>query len=339
MNIAEYKGIMVFVEQRRGEIQKIAYELLGEGRRIADQLKEELIAVILGNELKEDALQGLIYHGADRVIAVDHEYLAKYLNEPYTAALTQVINDVKPGIVLFGATTIGRDLAPRVSARAATGLTADCTSLEIDDASRNLLMTRPAFGGNIMATIVCPEHRPQMSTVRPGVMRSLDEDRSRQIKIERVECQLQPEHLNMEILEEVIEKTAKKRIEEANILVSGGRGLGNIGNFNKLKELADNLGGMVSASRAVVDAGWVPSDRQVGQTGKTVRPDVYVACGISGMIQHVAGMEESGFIVAINKNKDAPIFDYADLGIVTDVNHLVSALKAELEQAKSSTSS
>jgi electron transfer flavoprotein alpha subunit len=221
-----------------------------------------------------------------------------------------------------------------VSARVKTGLTADCTTLEIEDGSRNLLMTRPAFGGNIMATIICPEHRPQMSTVRPGVMRKLERDERRTGEVIPFNVDLGPNDLNVEVLEVVTEQATLKNIEEAHVLVAGGRGVGTLENFGRLQGLASELGGMVAASRAAVDAGWVGQESQVGQTGKTVRPDLYIACGISGMIQHIAGMEESEFIVAVNKKADAPIFEYADLGIVTDVNRLVPALVEELRLAK-----
>ncbi|HOZ72864.1 MAG TPA: electron transfer flavoprotein subunit alpha/FixB family protein [Spirochaetales bacterium] len=334
MNISDYRGVMVFAEQRRGIVQKIAYELLGVGRRIADDLEEPLLALLVGHGLPDSAAAELIAQGADTVVVVDDPALDVYMTEPYAKAMTAAIERYKPGIVFTGATTIGRDLAPRVSARVRTGLTADCTGLEIEDGTRNLLMTRPAFGGNIMATIVCPEHRPQMSTVRPGVMRRLERDDSRKGSVEKLAVKIEAKDKNVEILEVVVEKAAKKSIEEANVLISGGRGLGNLDNFNKLQGIADELGGLVSASRAVVDAGWVGQDRQVGQTGKTVRPDVYFACGISGMIQHVAGMEDSDFIVAINKNSSAPIFEYADVGIVADINKVVPALVEELKAAK-----
>ncbi len=334
MNISDYKGVMVFAEQRGGIVQKIAYELLGVGRRIADDLGEPLVALLVGSGLGDGPAKDLIAQGADTVIVADDPALAVYMTEPYAKAMTAAIQKYKPGIVFTGATTIGRDLAPRVSARVATGLTADCTGLEIEDGTRNLMMTRPAFGGNIMATIACPEHRPQMSTVRPGVMRKLERDDRRKGSVERLAVSFEAKDRNVEILEVVVEKAAKKNIEDATILVSGGRGMGTPENYNKLNSVAEELGGLVSASRAVVDAGWVTQDRQVGQTGKTVRPDVYFACGISGMIQHIAGMEDSEFIIAINKNSGAPIFEYADLGIVTDVNKLVPALVEELKAAK-----
>ncbi|MCE1228431.1 MAG: electron transfer flavoprotein subunit alpha/FixB family protein [Firmicutes bacterium] len=332
MDISSYHGVMVFAEQRNGHIQKVTFELLGAGRAIADKLAEPLFAVLLGHQLTTQHSADLIAHGADQVIVVDHPYLADYRTEPYTKALAQIIDQVKPCIGLVGATTLGRDLAPRASARVKTGLTADCTALEMEDGSRNLLMTRPAFGGNIMATIICPEHRPQMATVRPGVMRKLARDEARQGEVTTFDVAFHEEDLSVEILETVIEQATLKNIEEASVLVSGGRGMGNAENFDQLRKLATSLGGMVAASRGAVEAGWVPQDRQVGQTGKTVRPDLYLACGISGMIQHVAGMEESGYIVAVNKKADAPIFEHADLGIVTDVNRLVPALAEELRK-------
>ncbi len=334
MDISSYHGVLVFAEQRNGQIQKVVNELLGIGREIADKLEEPLMAVLIGGGLTASHAADLIAQGADKVIVVDHPELAIYRTEPYTKALAQVIETFKPGIGFVGATTLGRDLAPRVSARVKTGLTADCTTLEIEDGSRNLLMTRPAFGGNIMATIICPEHRPQMSTVRPGVMRKLERDDTRKGEVVTFTVDLGPGDLNVEVLEVVTEQATLKSIEEAHVLVAGGRGLGTGENFNRLHGLASELGGMVAASRAAVDAGWVGQENQVGQTGKTVRPDLYIACGISGMIQHIAGMEESEFIVAVNKKVDAPIFEYADLGIVTDVNRLVPALVEELKLAK-----
>ncbi|WIF95067.1 electron transfer flavoprotein subunit alpha/FixB family protein [Caminicella sporogenes] len=333
MNISDYKGVLVFVEQRDNKIQRVSLELLGKARDIADKLNEKVTAVILGNNIKNN-LEELIYHGADEVIYVDHQNLDIYITEPYTKALCEVINDKKPEIVLIGATAIGRDLAPRVSARIHTGLTADCTSLDIEEETRNLLMTRPAFGGNIMATIICPEHRPQMSTVRPGVMEIKERDTSRKGDIKEFFIDFTKEDINVEILEVVKETKEKVNIEEAKILVSGGRGIGKPENFALLKELAMLLDGQVSASRAVVDAGWIDKDHQVGQTGKTVRPNLYIACGISGAIQHLAGMEESEFIVAINKDSEAPIFEVADVGIVGDVNKVVPLLIEELKQYK-----
>lgn len=333
MNISDYKGVLVFVEQREGKIQRVSLELIGKAREIADELDEAVTAVILGNNIKNN-LEELIYYGADEVIYVDHQALGIYMTEPYTKALTEIINSKKPEIVLIGATAIGRDLAPRVSARIYTGLTADCTALNIEDETRNLLMTRPAFGGNIMATIICPDHRPQMSTVRPGVMQIRKRDINRKGNIGEFVINFTNKDINVEIIEVVKEVKEKINIEEAKVLVSGGRGIGKAENFALLKELASTLDGQVAASRAVVDAGWIDRNHQVGQTGKTVRPDLYIACGISGAIQHLAGMEESEFIIAINKDSGAPIFETADVGIVGDVNKVVPLLIEEIKVNK-----
>ncbi|WP_195939035.1 electron transfer flavoprotein subunit alpha/FixB family protein [Romboutsia sp. 1001713B170131_170501_G6] len=322
-------SVMVFVEQRSGEIQNVSLELIGRGKELADKLNSKVSAVLLGHNVKSLS-EELIQYGADEVICVDDENLDVYVTNTYTKALCDVINKKDPEIVLVGATTIGRDLAPRVSATIGTGLTADCTSLEIDDETSGLLMTRPAFGGNIMATIICPNHRPQMSTVRPGVMKKLKKDSTRTGNVEDFVVDFSENGKNVEVLEYIKETVKKVNIEDANILISAGRGIGSKENMNALYELADILGAEVSASRAVVDAGWVDKARQVGQTGKTVRPDLYIACGISGAIQHLAGMEESEFIIAINKNSEAPIFEVADVSIVGDVNKVIKNLIQEL---------
>lgn len=332
MNLNDYKGILVFAEQRDGEIQNVALELIGKGRELAASLNEEVTAVILGHNV-EGLASELIAYGADNVVVADDEKLAIYDTEAYTQVLSKIINEKKPEIVLVGATTLGRDLAPRVSARVVTGLTADCTMLEIGE-DRELLMTRPAFGGNLMATIICPDHRPQMSSVRPGVMQKIERDEARSGKIESHQVTLDTSKLKVKVLEIVKEEEEKIDITEANVLVSGGRGIGNADNFTHLEGLAEELHGIVSASRAAVDAGWIGHDRQVGQTGKTVRPDVYFAMGISGAIQHVAGMEESDFIIAVNKDKDAPIFSNADLGIVGDASKVVPLITEEIRKVK-----
>lgn len=333
MNINEYKGVVVFVEQREGMISKVSLELLGKGRELADNLGEKMTAVLIGYDMM-DKTKELIYYGADKVIYADDKIFEVYMTEPYTKAMSTIINDRKPEIVLFGATAIGRDLAPRISARIHTGLTADCTSLEIDEENNNLLMTRPAFGGNILATIICPNYRPQMSTVRPGVMQKLEKDTSREGEVEQYKIDINESDMTYKILEVVKEEKEKINIEDANVLVSGGRGIGKADNFTILKELAKELKGQVSASRAVVDAGWINKDHQVGQTGKTVRPGLYFACGISGAIQHLAGMEESDFIIAINKDSEAPIFEVADLGIVGDVHKVIPELINQLKIVK-----
>lgn len=333
MSLTDYKGVLVYIEQRNKEIQKVSLELLGKGKEIAEKLGEKLSAVIIGYDVK-DLAQELIYYGAEKVIVIDDKMLEHFVTEPYTKALTAVINDEKPEVVLVGATSIGRDLGPRVSARVHTGLTADCTSLDIDEETRQLLMTRPAFGGNIMATIICPDHRPQMSTVRPGVMIKPNRDTNRTGEVVDFNAGLVPADLNVEILEIVKEDKKKVSIEDAKVLISAGRGIGSKENMDHLYDLAKELKGEVSGSRAVIDNGWLDKERQVGQTGRTVRPDLYFACGISGAIQHVAGMEESEFIIAINKNPDAPIFEVADVGIVGDASKVIPLLTEEIKKSK-----
>ena len=328
MDKSQYKDVYVFVEQREGVIQKVAIELLGKARELADSLNEKVVAMLLGYEVAGQA-QELIAYGADVVLCADERELVQYNTEPYAQAITQIVHERKPSIVLIGATTIGRDLGPRLSARLETGLTADCTGRAISD-ERDLLMTRPAFGGNLMATIICKEHRPQMSTVRPGVMRTKPKDEQRAGTVEKVNIHFDKSKFKVRILETVKEQKNRIDITEAKILVSGGRGVGNTEGFEMLGKLAETLNAEVSSSRAMVDAGVMPHDRQVGQTGKTVRPDLYFAMGISGAIQHLAGMEESEFIVAVNKDKYAPIFNVADLGIVGDVKQIVPLLTERL---------
>ena len=348
MNLEEYKGVYVFAQQVDNEISSIAFELLGKAKDLAKDLNTEVTAVLLGSGVKGLADQ-LAEYGADKVIVVDDPELKDYRTEPYAHALASVINKYKPEIMLVGATAIGRDLGPRVSARVATGLTADCTVLEIGDfplqavpgqeqLHNQLLMTRPAFGGNTIATIACPYNRPQMATVRAGVMQKIAPVKGAKAVVEEFNPGFTPDNKYVEILDIVKAVTETVDIMDAKILVSGGRGVGSPENFKILEDLAEVIGGTVSCSRAVVDAGWKPKDLQVGQTGKTVRPNVYFAIGISGAIQHVAGMEESDIIVAINKDADAPIFDVADYGVVGDLNKIVpkltEALKAEIEAAK-----
>lgn len=320
------RDIYVFAEQRDGNIQKVAFELIGKGCELAKELHQEVVAVLAGNGVTDKA-ELLIKAGAKKVIVVDDVNLENYMTEAYAKVVTKVIEEKQPEIFLIGATAIGRDLAPRVSARIHTGLTADCTALAIDEESKNLLMTRPAFGGNIMATIVCEDFRPQMATVRPGVMKALEPDEARQGSIEMMQVDFGTSDDGIELLEVLREEREIADITEAKILVSGGRGVNNAEGFEKiLAPLADAFGGAISASRSAVDSGWIDHECQVGQTGKTVRPDLYIACGISGAIQHVAGMEGSEFILAINKDETAPIFDVADLGIVADLNTLLPKL-------------
>ena len=325
------KNVYVFAEQRDGNIQKVAYELVGKARELADTFDEKVYAVLVGQGM--DAQAGsLIAAGADGVVLVQDEMLAEYTTEAYTKAVVEVIREKGPEIFLIGATAIGRDLAPRVSARVHTGLTADCTKLEIDEETKGLWMTRPAFGGNIMATIVCPNFRPQMATVRPGVMKALEEDASKTGTVEVFDAGVSEADMNIKIREVVKDTKKTVDITEAKILVSGGRGIGGPEGFGMLKELADELGGEIASSRACVDAGWIDRDRQVGQTGKTVRPNLYIAAGISGAIQHAAGMEDSDLIIAINKNNTAPIFEVADVGIVGDCTAIIPKLTEALKK-------
>ena len=341
MNIAEYKGVFVFAQQVDNKLSGIALELVGKGKDLAKDLGTEVTAVLVGYGVK-DLADELAAYGADKVILVDDPELKEYRTEPYAHALTSVIEKYKPEIFLVGATAIGRDLGPRVSARIHTGLTADCTQLEIGDFPINpipgreqlhnqLLMTRPAFGGNTIATIACPEFRPQMATVRPGVMQKAPKVEGAKAVVEEFNPGFTPDNKYVEILEVVKSVVDAVDIMDAKILVSGGRGVGSEENFKMLDDLAEVLGATVSCSRAVVDAGWKSKDLQVGQTGKTVRPSVYFAIGISGAIQHLAGMEESDLIIAINKDETAPIFDVADYGIVGDLNKIVPALTEKLK--------
>lgn len=329
MNKSDYKNVYVFIEQREGVIQPVALELLGKARDLADVLGEKVVAIFPGHEITCQA-NDLIAYGADDVICIDNPILKDYLTEEYSQAIYQLITAFRPSIVLIGATTIGRDLGPRLSARLETGLTADCTKLEISPETKELMSTRPAFGGNLMATIMCTDHRPQMSTVRPGVMQKRDKDTTRKGTVIPFEPKFDTSRFKVKLLENVKEDKGKIDITEAKILISGGRGVGTKEGFEKLQALAGILDAEVSSSRAMVDAGIISHDRQVGQTGKTVRPNLYFACGISGAIQHLAGMEESDFIVAINKDKFAPIFQVSDLGIVGDVNKIIPLLTERL---------
>ena len=343
-NLEAYKGVFVFAQQVDNVISNIAYELIGKGKELAKDLGVEVTAVLVGSDVKGLADQ-LAEYGADKVIVVDDPELKEYRTEPYTHAIASVIKEFKPEIFLIGATAIGRDLGPRVCARIHTGLTADCTKLDIGDFPMNpvpgretkhnqLLMTRPAFGGNTIATIACPDFRPQMATVRPGVMQKAPKEAGKKAVVTEFNPGFTKNNKYVDILEVVKAVSNTVDIMDAKILVSGGRGVGSPENFKILDDLAEAIGGTVSCSRAVVHAGWKPKDLQVGQTGKTVRPNVYFAIGISGAIQHLAGMEESDIIVAINKDESAPIFDVADYGVVGDLNKIVPMLTEKIKEAK-----
>lgn len=326
-----YKGVWVFAEQRGGKIASVAYELLGIGRKLTDDLNTELSAVLFG--APESEVQKLVQWGADRVYYSGDSIFEHFNDEPFSQLMTSLIREHKPEIVLAGATPIGRSFFPRVAARLRTGLTADCTSLSIDKDSGNLLQVRPAFGGNIMATILCPNTRPQLATVRPRVMKRGQYDETRKGEI----VTLKSEGLNsrtkvLETVKEVSDITVN--LQEADIIVSGGRGLGDPKGFKLIQELAELLGGAVGSSRAAVDAGWIPYRHQVGQTGKTVCPKIYFACGISGAVQHLVGMQSSDIIIAINNNPDAPIFSVATYGIVGDLYEIIPILIKKIKEAK-----
>ncbi|OGR51100.1 MAG: electron transfer flavoprotein subunit alpha [Elusimicrobia bacterium GWA2_62_23] len=331
-DLTPYKDVWVFCEQKKGVIQSISYELLGEGRKLADKLGVKLCAVLLGHNMKEAAAK-LGERGADKVYLADHPALKAYQDDPYTAVLVNLVEEYKPEAILCGATVIGRSLISRVAIKTNAGLTADCTGLDVDVKERLLLQTRPAFGGNIMATIIAPNHRPQMATVRHKVMKEAELQPGRLAEVVTKSYPEETYASRTRLLDMVEELSATMNISEADIIVAGGRGMGSKENFAQLEELAKVLGGAVGASRSAVDADWIPYSHQVGQTGKTVVPKLYIACGISGQIQHLIGMQSSKTIVAVNKDPDAPIFKVATYGIVGDVNEIVPALIKEFKRA------
>lgn len=330
-DLSAYKGVWTFAEQRDGKVASVAYELLGAGRRLADELKTDLSAVLFGST--ESEAKELIKWGADKVYHSTDPIFEKFNDEPYSKLLLRLITKYKPEIVLAGATSIGRSFIPRVAGRLKTGLTADCTGLEIDKETGNLLQIRPAFGGNIMATILCPNHRPQISTVRPRVMKRGKYDPGRKGEIipvsgENLQCRTKV----LETVKEVSE--CMVNLQDAEVIVSGGRGLGDPKGFELIREVASLLNGAVGSSRAAVDEGWIPYRHQVGQTGKTVCPKIYIACGISGAVQHLVGMQSSDIIIAINKNPEAPIFNVATYGIIGDLYEVIPLLIKKIKEAK-----
>jgi len=330
-DLSAYKGVWVFGEQKQGAIQSVVYELLGKGRELADDLGVELACILIGDGVEGKA-QELFKRGADKVYLIEHPKLKNYMDEPYTNIIIELVKEFKPEILLYGATSIGRSLASRIAVKLYTGLTADCTGLSIDKEKRLLLQTRPAFGGNIMATIICENYRPQMATVRHKVFKEASADKAATGQIIRKSY---PENLydsRTKLLQIKEEESATVNLTEADIIVSGGRGLGKGEGFKMIEELAKALGGAVGASRSAVDAEWIPYSHQVGQTGKTVCPKIYIACGISGQIQHLAGMSSADIIVAINKDPQAPIFSVATYGIVGDVNEVVPALTQKFKE-------
>lgn len=330
VDLSAYQGVWVFAEQREGKIMPVVIELLGEGRKLADNIGTELSAVLCGDGVG-DLAEELFAYGADKVYLAEDEELKTYRTDAYTKVIFEAIGKYKPEIVLLGATHIGRDLGPCLAVKCGTGLTADCTKLEIDSADNKIKQTRPAFGGNLMATIICPDHRPQMSTVRPGVMDKAQYQKERNGEIINLDVNIAAGDIRTKVLE--IVKTAEEVVSltDAEIIVAGGMGLGKAEGFELLKQLADKLGGSIASSRAAVDEGWIEHSYQVGQTGTTVKPKIYFACGISGAIQHLAGMQNADYIIAININESAPIFEVADYGIVGDLYQVIPAILEELE--------
>ncbi len=357
VDLSEYKHIWVYAEQRHGKLQNVALELIGEGRRLAKDISEDtqVCAVLVGNNIDHLAEECITY-GAEKVYMIQDPLLEQYTTDAYTKVITDAIDEYKPEIVLYGATHIGRDLAPRIAARCNTGLTADCTHLDVkvskyiefakanttldtstldpNDPSTGIKQTRPAFGGNLMATIVCPKTRPQMSTVRPGVMQKIEPLVCPKAEIVNVKPVIAEDDIRIKVVEVV--KSAKELVSltDAKIICSGGRGLGDASGFELIKKFADKVGGVVGSSRAAVDAGWIDHSHQVGQTGTTVKPEIYFACGISGAIQHLAGMQTSKCIVAINKDADAPIMEIADYAIVGDLYKVIPELIKEWDNAE-----
>ena len=330
LDISEYKDVWVFIEHKGGKISNVSFELLGEGRKLADALGCKLSAMLLGDGV-EECTQEVISYGADTIYLIENPILREYRTDSYTVGAVNLIRKYKPEIVIFGATTQGRDFAGTVATTLYTGLTADCTGLDIDPDTKLLRQTRPAFGGNIMATILCPRHRPQMATVRPKVFPMPKKDDSRKGEIIREDLPIGEDKVRTRILE-FIQVAETVNLMDAEIIVSGGRGVGGPENFVVIRELANVLGGAVGASRAAVDAGWIPYEHQVGQTGRTVRPKIYIACGISGSIQHQAGMKTSDIIIAINKDPEAPIFKIATYGIVADLFQAVPMMTQEFKK-------
>jgi electron transfer flavoprotein alpha subunit len=332
VDLSQYKGVMIIGEHFRNELHRVVYQLLGKGRELANNLGVSLSVVVLGSDL-DDKLKELGHYGADEVIYVKSPILKDYYSDIYVSTLTEIIQEHKPEIVLIGATPTGRDFAPRVSKRLGAGLTADCTGLAIEEESNNLRQTRPTFGGNIMATIRTPHSRPQMSTVRPGIFDPI-EKRNSEPKITVIEKDYKEEDSVSKILKVIKKEHTGVNLEEAEIIVAGGRGVGSKENFDIIRDLADALGGEVAGSRVTVELEWLPHNRQVGQTGSTVTPKLYIACGISGAIQHLVGMENSDIIVAINKDPNAAIFEVAHYGIVADLHKVVPALTEEIKKRK-----
>ncbi len=330
MDIGEYHDVWVFAEQRDNKLMPVVIELMGEGRRLADEIGCRLGVIVCGENIDRITYE-LGCYGADLIYSADAPELRTYTTDAYTKVIYEAVIKYKPEILLLGATHIGRDLGPSIAVKCGTGLTADCTKLEINPEDKKLMQTRPAFGGNLMATIVCEKHRPQMATVRPGIMEKARYDRSRQCSEIRLPVDFEEEELRERVIKVVKSMREQVSLTDADVVVSGGLGLGGPEGFELIRKLAARLGGVVGSSRAAVDAGWIPHSHQVGQTGTTVRPKIYIACGISGAIQHLAGMQDSKCIIAINKNESAPIFEVADYGLVGDLYKVIPAILNALD--------
>jgi len=334
MNLDDYRGVWIFIEQNNGKIESVSQELLGAGRQLADKLEVPLAGFLLGYKIKQLAKEVIAY-GADEVYVIDHPVLKDYRTESYMKSVMEIVVKYKPEIILYGATPNGKDLASAIATDLNTGLTADTTMLDVDAANRLLEASRPAFGGNIMATILCKKHRPQMATVRPKVMKALEPDASRNGKIIEETISLREEDMRTKVLQIVNDVTKKVNLAEAHVIVCGGKGMGDLQGFQLIHQLADIIGASAAGTRDVVEAGWLPHERQVGQTGETVTPKIYFAIGVSGAIQHVVGMKNSELIIAINKDPNAPIFDVATYGIVGDALEIVPQLIQQFQQLKS----
>ena len=329
----DYKNLWVFIETEEGKGKNVGFELLTPGRQLADKMGEKLVAVVIGHQVEVEAKKAIAY-GADEVLLVEGEEYFNYNTDAFTYAMEQLVEKYKPTSILIGATNNGRDMGPRLACRVKTGLTADCTGLDYDEETGNMIWTRPAFGGNLMAMILCPDNRPQMGTVRPGVFKRGKMVEEREGTIIREDIHLEKEKIRVSLLERIKEVAEAVNLEEAEVIVAGGRGLGSAENFSYIRDLAEELKGVVGASRAAVEAGWIPHAHQVGQTGKTVAPKLYIACGISGAIQHAAGITGSDTIIAINKDPDAPIFEIADYGIVGDLKQVIPEFIKEVRARK-----
>ncbi|MGG1834133.1 electron transfer flavoprotein subunit alpha/FixB family protein [Cytobacillus firmus] len=329
----EYRGVWVFIEQNDGKIEGVSLELLGAGRKLADKLEVPLSGVLLGYEIKSLSREVITY-GADQVYVIDHEVMKDYRTESYMKAVINLAEKYKPEIFLYGATSNGKDLASAVATDLSTGLTADTTMLDVEVEKRLLEASRPAFGGNIMATILCKKHRPQMATVRPKVMKAMEPNPDRHGEVIEEPITLREDDMRTKVIKIVKDVTKKVNLAEAHVVVAGGKGMGDLQNFQLIHELADTIGATVGGTRDVVEAGWLPHEQQVGQTGETITPKIYFAIGISGAIQHVVGMKNSEFIIAINKDPQAPIFDVATCGIVGDALEIVPKLIKEFKEAR-----